>query len=72
VNGRTVGGDLSRDGAGAQRSAEEAPRGRQVVDESAVPGSVAGRPGRLDELRSEPLHPPLDGDVIDGDTALGQ
>jgi hypothetical protein len=43
-----------------------------LVDEPPVPGNVAARPGRLDELRSEPLHPPVDGDVIDGDTPLGQ
>jgi hypothetical protein len=29
-------------------------------------------PRSLDELRGETLHPPVDGDVIDGDTALGQ
>jgi hypothetical protein len=31
VNGRAVGRDLGRDRAGAQRPAEEAPRGRQVA-----------------------------------------
>ena len=29
-------------------------------------------PGGLDELGREPLDPPVDGDVIDGDAALGQ
>src|SRR5438552_15721454 len=43
-----------------------------LIDEPAVPGSVAARPGRLDELRGEPLHPPVDGDVIHCDAALGQ
>ncbi len=52
VNGCAVGGDLGRDGAGAQRSAEEVPRGRQValrghqcVDDLARP-PVPRRPGR--------------------------
>jgi hypothetical protein len=30
------------------------------------------QPRRLDELRCEPLDPSVDGDVIDGDAALGQ
>ncbi len=34
-------------------------------------GSVAARPRRLDELGGEALDPPVDGHVIDGDTALG-
>jgi hypothetical protein len=42
-----------------------------LIDEPPVPRNVTARPGRLDELRL-PLHPPVDGDVIDGDTALGQ
>jgi hypothetical protein len=33
---------------------------------------MPGEPRRLDELRREPLDPPVDGDVVDGDTALGQ
>jgi hypothetical protein len=33
---------------------------------------MPAEPRRLDELRREPLHPPVDGDVIDGDAALGQ
>jgi len=32
---------------------------------------VAARPRRLDELGGEALDPPVDGHVIDGDTALG-
>jgi transposase InsO family protein len=43
-----------------------------LVDEPPVTGDMAAGPGRLDELRGEPLHPPVDGDVIHGDTALGQ
>jgi hypothetical protein len=38
-----------------------------LIDEPSVPGSMPARPGRLDELWSEPLDPPVDGDVIDGD-----
>ena len=33
---------------------------------------MPARPRRLDELGGEPLHPPVDRDVIDGDAALGQ
>ena len=32
---------------------------------------MAAQPGGLDELGSEPLDPSVDGDVIDGDAALG-
>lgn len=38
----------------------------RLIGEPAVTGSVAARPGGLDELRGEPLHPPVDGDVIHG------
>jgi hypothetical protein len=43
-----------------------------LVDEPPVPGSVPARPGSFDELGGEALHPPVDADVINGDTALGQ
>jgi hypothetical protein len=43
-----------------------------LVGEPPVTGSVAAWPGSFDELRGESLHPPLDGDVINGDPALGQ
>ena len=43
-----------------------------LVGEPPVTGSMAARPRRLDELGGEPLHPPVDSDVIDGDAALGQ
>ena len=33
---------------------------------------MAAWPGSFDELGGEALHPPVDGDVINGDTALGQ
>jgi hypothetical protein len=33
---------------------------------------VAAEPGSFDELGGEPLDPPIDGDVIDGDAAFGQ
>ena len=33
---------------------------------------MAAGPRSLDELRGEPLHPPVDGDVVNGDAALGQ
>src|SRR5947207_1729456 len=43
-----------------------------LVGKPPVTASVAARPGRLDELGGEPLDPPVDSDVIDGDSALGQ
>jgi len=42
-----------------------------LIDEPPVTGEVTGWPGFLDELRGEALHPPVDGDVVDGDAALG-
>jgi hypothetical protein len=42
-----------------------------LVDEPPVTGSVTAGPGRLDELRREPLHPPVHSDVIHRDAALG-
>ena len=43
-----------------------------LIDKPAVAGDMAARPGCLDELRGLPLHPAVDGDVVYGDTALGQ
>jgi hypothetical protein len=43
-----------------------------LIDEPPVTRSVTARPGSLDELRGQTLHPPVDADVIDGDPALGQ
>src|ERR1019366_5063846 len=55
------------------RPAEIRPPARDLqaglIDEPPVTGSAAARPGSLDELRGEPLHPPVDSDVIDGGTA---
>ena len=44
----------------------------RLIDEPPVTRSVTARPGSLCELRGEALHPPVDGDVIDGDAAPGQ
>jgi hypothetical protein len=33
---------------------------------------MATRPGGLSEQRREPLHPPVDGDVVDLDPALDE
>src|SRR5437773_2850788 len=33
---------------------------------------VAAEPGRVGQQRSEPLHPPVDGDVVDLDATLDQ
>src|SRR6266567_5918966 len=43
-----------------------------LIGEPPVTRSVTARPGSLDELRGETLYPPVDGDVIDGDAALGR
>ena len=61
IDGRAVGRDLGRDRTGAQCPGEET-----------VAGSMAARPRSLNELRGEPLYPPVDGDVINRDAALGQ
>jgi hypothetical protein len=33
---------------------------------------VSARPGGVGQQRGEPLHPPVDGDVIDLNAALGE
>jgi hypothetical protein len=33
---------------------------------------MAGEPGRVGQQRGEPLHPPVNGDVVDLHTALDQ
>ena len=38
----------------------------------AVPDQVRRRAGRLGQQRRESLHPPVDGHVVDLDTAFGQ
>jgi hypothetical protein len=43
-----------------------------LVDEPAVPGDVPAGPGGVDQLRGEPLHPPVDRDVIHNDATFGQ
>ena len=44
----------------------------RLIGEPPVARRVPARPGSLDELRGETLHPPVDGDVINSDTALGE
>jgi hypothetical protein len=44
----------------------------RLVDEPPVAGSMAARPRSLDELRSETLHPPVDGDMIHGDATFSE
>jgi hypothetical protein len=43
-----------------------------LAGEPPISGSVPTGPGRLGELRREPLHPPVDSDVIHGDNAFGK
>jgi hypothetical protein len=43
-----------------------------LVDEPAIPGQVPDRPGRVDQQGCEPLHPPIEGDVVDLDATLGE
>lgn len=43
-----------------------------LIGEPQVARSIPTQPRRLDELRCEPLDPPVDGDVVDGNAALGQ
>jgi hypothetical protein len=43
-----------------------------LVDLPAVTDSVPTGPGSLGEQRGEPLNPPVDGDVVDLDPALGE
>ena len=42
------------------------------VDEPAVAWSVPAGSSRVDEQRCESLHPPIHGDMVDGDAALSQ
>ena len=44
----------------------------RLAGEPPVTGSMAARPRSLDGLRGEPPHSPVDGDVVNGDTAVGQ
>src|SRR6266536_3933466 len=43
-----------------------------VVHQTAIPSPVAAWPGGVGQQRREPLHPAVDGDVVDLDAALGQ
>jgi hypothetical protein len=43
-----------------------------LIDKPAIADRVPGRPGRVDELSSKGLHPPVDRHVIHVDTTLGQ
>ena len=43
-----------------------------LVHEPAIPGDVPAGPGCVDQLRGEPLHPPVDRDVIHQYAAFGQ
>jgi hypothetical protein len=42
-----------------------------VAGDTTLTGTLTG-PGRVDQQRREPLHPALDGDVVDRDAAFGQ
>ena len=44
----------------------------RLVHEPAIPGDVPARPGGVDQLRGEPLYPPVDRDMIHRDAAFGQ
>jgi len=44
----------------------------RLIGKPPVTGSMPARPGRLHEQRAEPLHPPVDGHVVDLDAALGE
>lgn len=43
-----------------------------LIDEPPTTGSVAAWPRRLDEFRGKALDPPVDGDVVNSDCALGR
>jgi hypothetical protein len=43
-----------------------------VIDEPPVAGRVTGVPGGVGQQWREPLHPPVDGDVVDLDAAFDQ
>ena len=44
----------------------------RLVDEPAVPGGMQAGPGCIDQLRGEPLHPPVDRHVIHDNATLGE
>lgn len=44
----------------------------RLVGKPAMSRGMPARPGRVDEQRGKPLHPPVHGHVIDGDATLGK
>jgi hypothetical protein len=44
----------------------------RLIHLPAISDPMAAGPGGLSEQRREPLHPPIDGDVVDLDAALGE
>ena len=44
----------------------------RLVGEPPVTRGMTARAGGLDELRGETLYPPVDGDVVNGNAALGE
>jgi hypothetical protein len=44
----------------------------RLIHLPAISDPMAAGPGGLSEQRREPLHPPVDGDVVDSDAALGE
>ena len=44
----------------------------RFINKPAATNRVATRPSRVNQQRREALHPPLDGDVINLDTAFGE
>jgi hypothetical protein len=45
---------------------------QSLIHKPTITCSVPARPGCVDQQRREPLHPAVDGDVINLDTALRQ
>jgi hypothetical protein len=43
-----------------------------LIHEPAIPDQVAAGSGGVGQQRREPLHPPVDGDVVDLDAALDE
>jgi hypothetical protein len=43
-----------------------------LIDEPPITWRVPAGLGRINQQRCEPLHPPVDSDMIDVDTTLGQ
>ena len=43
-----------------------------LLEKPAVPGQVPSRPGRVDQQRREPPHPPIQGHVVNFNATLGE